>query len=621
MSFFLARRLGDLLYYFDLKHKSLVYSHIKKALGESLSPSEISAITRKFYQGLGQDLIEIFLIPLVNKEYMKKYVEFTGLEHIEAAFKKGNGLILLGAHEGSWELSNILSANLGFPYSMIVRGQRYPRLNKLLNIYRRLKGCKLIEREDETRELIATLKRNESIGVSLDQGGKTGTLVKFFGQNASMATGALRLALKHGSAIIPVFFARVRGPYIKVIIEGPFELKKTGARETDIKDNLQGLVHIYEKYIRMYPHEYLWTYKVWKHADEKNILILSDKKAGHLRQAEALVKIIRELLKTKNITAHIDNIEVEFKNKFAERALTLSSCLSGKYHCQGCLWCLRAFLKEESYQGLIRKKPDIIISSGSSLAAINYVLARESLAKSLVVMRPSILSTRRFDLVVMPKHDLPPKRKNVVATEGALNLIDEDYLKEEADKLIKASGSKLSSSGFYLSLLIGGDTKKFRLKPEMVLKVIKEVKSAAENLHADILITTSRRTSKEIEGLIKEEFKNYPRCKVLIIANEKNIPEAVGGILGLSRIIIASAESISMISEAVNSKKYVFVFKSEGLSRKHQRLLDYLVKNKNIYLDECSSLSKKIQDIWQARPAVNPLKDNQAIFEALKKIL
>ena len=136
-----------------------------------------------------------------------------------------------------------------------------------------------------------------------------------------------------------------------------------------------------------------------------------------------------------------------------------------------------------------------------------------------------------------------------------------------------------------------------------------------------LLITTSRRTSSVAECLLKEEFLNYHRCKLLIIANEKNIPQAVGGILALSEVIITSPESISMISEAVNSRKYVLVFNAPNLDKKHRRFLNYFAKNKYIYLVDPYDLAEKIGEIWLGRPKIPALGDNLLVTEAIRKIL
>src|SRR3989338_6850859 len=266
LGLFLGRRIGECFYYFDLKHKSIAYSNIKAAFGKELPPCSLSNITREFYRCFVQNFFEIFYVPLVDKEYFKQYISVEGSENIAEGFKRGKGVIFLAVHEGSWELANVISSNLGFPFSMFVRDQkRYRKIENLLNTYRQKKGCKLIQRQNQTRQLIEVLKNNEAVGMTLDQGGKTGALIKFLGKEASMASGAVRLALKYDVTVIPVFFTRLKGPYIKLIIEPPFKTLKTGNEDEDIRDNLQRLTVIFEKYIRKYPYEYLWTYKLWKY--------------------------------------------------------------------------------------------------------------------------------------------------------------------------------------------------------------------------------------------------------------------------------------------------------------------------------------------------------------------
>jgi KDO2-lipid IV(A) lauroyltransferase len=621
LSLFLGKKLGEFLYYFDLKHKAITHANIKTALGQRLSPRQIRRITKEFYRSFGQDIIEIFFIPLVNKKYMDKYISIQGLEYVEQGFKKGKGVILLGVHAGSWELSNIICANLGFPFSLFIRDQRHPRLNKLLNSYRSQMGCRIIGRKNGARQLIQALRDNQSIGMTADQGGKSGVLVKFFGKEASMPSGAIKLALKYDTAIIPGFYTRINGPYIRTFLEPPFKIIKTGNLEKDIQDNLQELTHIFERYIEKYPREYLWSYKIWKYSHRRNLLILSDGKTGHLRQSQFLAKTMGECLKAKSIQLNTQAIEVKFKNKFSQLALLFSSGLSGRYHCQGCLWCLRRFLTPDSYKALLNSQPDYILSSGSSLAAINFILARENNCKSIVNMRPSILSTNRFDLVIMPRHDRPPKRKNVVVTDCALNIINQDYLREQKEEFLHVTGLKPQPSDLYLGLLVGGDTKKFSLKQDVVSQVIQQIKSVAQTCQADILVTTSRRTPEEVEKLVKDEFKDYPSCKVLIIANEKNIPSAMGGILGLSKILIVSPESISMISEAVASERCVLVFKSAGLDEKHERFLDYFSKNKYIHLVEARDIRDTAEDILRRTPKINTLKDNIVVRKAIERLI
>ncbi len=612
-SLFLGRRLGDLIYLFDRRHRRIAYANIRKTVADKFDCASSLKITRKAYQAFGQNIIEISFIPRINKQYLEKYIHIENKENIAAAFKRGKGVIFLIVHEGNWELSNIICANLGFPFVLFVRDQGFPRLNALLNSYRLKQGARIIHKEGGLRELVEALKSNQGIGMTVDQGGKSGEVVKFFGKEASMSVGAVKLALKYDCSIIPVFYTRVKGPYTKVILDQVYTVTRTADPENDVRENLQRLINIYEKYVRRYPHEYLWTYKIWKYGKERDVLILSDGKTGHLRQSEGLAKLIGTQFANRGIKYNLSIQEIKFRSGFSKFIFSLGFI--------GCIRCLRSALTEESWQGLMGLAPDIIISAGSSITRVNYLLKKENQAKSIVLMRPAGLSLNKFNLVIIPEHDRPVKRKNVVVTQGALNLIDADYLRKKSKSIEDSGLLKGQLLKPCIGILIGGDSKKFSISTHDALELSAQIKKSAQDLNADLLISTSRRTSSAVEQVIKNEFSAYARCKLLVIANESNHPDVVGAILGLSSIIICSPESISMISEAVCAEKYVVVFKGRGLSKKHQRFLKNYSNKRYIYLKETAGLETAIQELWLNRPQVNVPQDNLKVIDVLNRII
>ncbi|MDD5730459.1 MAG: ELM1/GtrOC1 family putative glycosyltransferase, partial [Candidatus Omnitrophica bacterium] len=151
-------------------------------------------------------------------------------------------------------------------------------------------------------------------------------------------------------------------------------------------------------------------------------------------------------------------------------------------------------------------------------------------------------------------------------------------------------------------------------------EVISQIKAIAGGSGMGILATTSRRTPVEIEELVKNELRGYPACKFLVIANEKNIPEAVGGILGLSKVVVVSPESISMISEAASAGCQVIVFESK-LDPRHAGFLKEMALNKYIRLSRASGISKVYGEMLKNGAEARLLKDNVIIKEALKKVL
>ncbi len=619
LSFCLGRRLGDLLYILDPKHRSIAYANIKRAFyGRPLTPC-LKSLTREFYQAFGQSLIEVFLIPKIDRRYIDSFITISGLDNILNAFKKKRGVILVAVHAGSWELSNIITANLGFPFSMFIREQGLERLNNLLNDYRKRKGCRVISRKRGIKEVIAALNNNEAVGMTVDQGADTGVLVDFFGKPASMPKGAIKLALKYNVPLIPVFFKRIDGPKIKVWVGEEIVLSRGLSKEEDIKVNLQAVIKIFERFILKNPKEYLWTYKIWKRSQVRDLLIISDAKAGHIHQSLAVANLVKEVLTEKGFKTRLVKAEAVFRNKFLRFLFGICTFFFGRFGGWMKVSSLRYFLTRGSFKELSSLPADIIITTGSSLVGLNIVLSKENLSKSIVVMRPSYFSLSRFTLVIAPKHDRLEKKKNLVITDAPLNLINEEVLEKAKNSLIEKR--QLDKSAFYISFLVGGDSKNFKLSTKSIAIVLEELKNLSESLGASLLLTTSRRTSKEVEAFLKKELNGFKRLKLMVIANEDNFPGAVEGILGLSSIVILSPESISMISEAVSSKRIVFVFRQPSLSPKHQSFLSYFSDRGYIYLTESYNLSKDIAKVYLEKPQMPLLRDNELVKEYLNKVL
>jgi len=622
----LGRILGNIGFYLDRKHRAIAYTNVKIAFGDTKNTKELNRIVRGSFQNFAQNLFELLRLPIIDSKYIERFVKIEGKEFVDKAIERQKGLILLALHFGSWELSNAVCADFNYPYGLIVKEQpKFKKLNDLLNSYRQINKCRIISRGNQTRDIIKSLKNNDIVAMLIDQGGKDGMPIKFFNKTSSIHTGAIRLALKFDIPIVMSFIIQEKGQQHRIVFH-PLNLKKSGDLGQDIRTNLRNIIQITEEMISKYPEQYLWFYKIWKYSDERSIVILSDGKAGHLRQSQAVSKIISNELNGRRLNAQTRIIQIRFKNNFSRLIVNLGSRFFSRENFCGRIGYLKHFLEENSFNNLIEVSADFIVSCGSSIAPVNLFLSKETRAKGIVILRPGLLNPKRFNLAIIPKHDSPSKAKNIVETDGAVNLIGEEYLKGQSELVIKRFPVLKPNNKKRLGILIGGETKNYTISKELIGLIITQLKSISERLGLEILLTTSRRTSREVDSLLKNSLANYSRCKLLVIANENNFPEAVGGILGLSQIIVTSSDSISMVSEAASCAKPVVVFKgnlrkNSRPNLRHEKFLDNLLKKGHIVLVEPEEIANTIEDIIKNNKTTNILKDNQIITEAIRQVL
>jgi len=627
----IGKRIGMFAYYFDIKHKSRAYANLKMAFAHLKSPDEVKQITKTLFKNYGQNLIELFRMPLLTHEKFDQFVAVEGKENIIDSLKQGKGVIMLAMHFGSWELASLSCVRLGFPYKVFVKQQKkYSKLADLLNSYRAGGGSVVLSRGAGTRDIIRSLKKNEVIGMVVDQGGRDGVLVPFLNRSASMSVGAIRMGLKFGVPICFSVIYRVNGHKHKMIIHKPFELKNTGNLETDVITNLEKVTEVMEDYIYKYPSEYMWFYKIWKYSNQAHITILSDGKTGHLRQSQSVAKMIEKALAERKISAKTQVIGVSFKSELAARFFSVISTLLHPFFYQGRLESLKLFLKKESFRQIAAMKTNFIISCGSSIAGVNNLFSRDSNAKSIVILKPGLLSYNRFDLVVLPQHDRPKRtnyKNHFAITNAAPNLVTPEYLREQSQALLSRYSHLKDNHRSKIGLLIGGDAKTVYISEQQIKLLIRQIKEVLSEVNMDILIATSRRTPLRIEQLLHREFKKNSLCPLLILANQENVSEAVGGILGLSDLIIVSGDSISMISEAACSGKSTIVFLPQTRAKvlkgrnKCGAFIERLHSQNLILSSKVQNVGQLIYDITKSKIQTKKINDNETILEAARKVI
>jgi mitochondrial fission protein ELM1 len=123
--------------------------------------------------------------------------------------------------------------------------------------------------------------------------------------------------------------------------------------------------------------------------------------------------------------------------------------------------------------------------------------------------------------------------------------------------------------------------------------------------------------------MISGSFRKDERCKLISIASHTKM-NPIPGILGLCDIIIVTEESISMVSEAASSGKYVFVVRIDRKHRrrlKQERTIDELARQGYIIKSDMAQLRDTIVQCWPPRAPAKVLNDTARAAEALLKLL
>ncbi len=214
---------------------------------------------RNTFVQYAMNAIDVFLFPSLTREKTAEMVEYLGMEHIEEARKAGKGVILLHAHFGNEEF---LMPAIGFAADCRVNqlASRWePALddspaNRLPNLarryafrmrirYRETLPVRFIYIDRGVKGAYSALRNNEILLLAADgREGSNWVEVNFLGRTAIYSEGPMRIALKTGAAVLPVFITRNGDGRHRVTVEEPIALQRSGDGELDVRENTQKFV-------------------------------------------------------------------------------------------------------------------------------------------------------------------------------------------------------------------------------------------------------------------------------------------------------------------------------------------------------------------------------------------
>ena len=160
---FLGRCSGLLLYFLDFQHRKIALRNLRFALGNEKKENELISLARRNFQQFGMIAYEWVRLKYISREELQKLIYIDGKEHLLAAKKKSQSIILLGAHFGNWEYSHLFYASTVNHLNFIVRSIDIPFFEKERVAYNENFGVRVLYKKNGLRSAIRNLKKGEDL--------------------------------------------------------------------------------------------------------------------------------------------------------------------------------------------------------------------------------------------------------------------------------------------------------------------------------------------------------------------------------------------------------------------------------------------------------------------------
>jgi KDO2-lipid IV(A) lauroyltransferase len=210
----------------------------------ALSPADQAALVDRHCESLGMALCETADTWWSSDRRVHDLAEVQGLEHLQAAFAKGRGAILIGGHFTTIEIATRILGTV-VPLNVVYRPTKNALLSHTMFTSFSRHGKPIAH--DDIRTMIRALKNNEAVWYAPDQSyrNKGAAMVNFFGI----------------PAVLTYFPERLPGTAGYRVVIGPALENFPGA---DAIDDVERFNRLLEAQIRRVPEQYLWVHRRFK---------------------------------------------------------------------------------------------------------------------------------------------------------------------------------------------------------------------------------------------------------------------------------------------------------------------------------------------------------------------
>ena len=215
--------------------------------------ARLNLAVRRVFEETARYYVDMALLPSLRAEQIfHERLSLRGLEHLQRELEAGRGVVATSAHLSNPEAVVRAVGAIGARATALVEPLADPRL-RAAAARRRAgagegAGVEFVEADRAgIARCIEQLRGGGLVAVLWDrdiQGG--GPCVPFFQRQARFPVGAVDLAIRTESALLPIWQRRTRGLRFEVECLPPMELLLSGNRALDVRTGLADLAALFE---------------------------------------------------------------------------------------------------------------------------------------------------------------------------------------------------------------------------------------------------------------------------------------------------------------------------------------------------------------------------------------
>jgi KDO2-lipid IV(A) lauroyltransferase len=256
-----GRALGRLVRRFVARRREIVTRNLELCFPE-LSAEEREALNVRHFESLGMTLVEMGMSWWCSDTELETLIELRGTENLLRANEAGKGVLLLGGHFATSEITGRMLRPIMPPMALMYRPSDNPLNDQIVRRCRLSCASDLITKE-EVRRLLRILKQKRAVWYAADQAytGKGMIIAPFFGVPATVNISTSQIARVSKAKVVPYLPRRLDNgkSYELVFLPALENFPGESVEEDAIRLN-----KLLEDQIRKAPEQYYWVHRRFK---------------------------------------------------------------------------------------------------------------------------------------------------------------------------------------------------------------------------------------------------------------------------------------------------------------------------------------------------------------------
>lgn len=184
-------------------------ANLRRVVGPGVSDTDLDALTCRGLRSYARYFREMFWLPTARPGVVAARTRIRGVENVEAARRKGRGLICALPHAGNWDAAAVtFLTRFGPPLTVVAERLRPESLYRRFQSYRESLGMTVVPLTGGERPsasvLAAHLRGGGTVCLLCERDlSSSGVPVTFFGQTITVPPGPALLAVQTGAALLP----------------------------------------------------------------------------------------------------------------------------------------------------------------------------------------------------------------------------------------------------------------------------------------------------------------------------------------------------------------------------------------------------------------------------------